>query len=223
MKILRKIVEIDEDLCNGCGECIATCAEGSLEIVDGKARVIADRYCDGLGACLGECPMDALSITEREAEEFDVEAVEEHLAKRGAPAPIGESLLSNWPVQIRLIPPHAPFLKQADLLIVADCVPVAFPMFHSEFMADKVVMMGCPKFDDAESYIEKFTQIFTQAQIRSITIVVMEVPCCSGLPMIVRKAIEASGNDIPMEKVVVSTKGKILERAADQIPLEMVS
>jgi len=210
MKVLRKIVEIDEERCNGCGECIPSCAEGSLEIVDGKARVIADRYCDGLGACLGECPMGALAIVEREAEEYDEEAVEEHLSTREKGAPIDESYLSHWPIQIRLIPPHAPFLKGADLLVVADCVPVAFPRFHSEFLADKVVMMGCPKFDDAESYIDRFTQIFTQSQIKSVTTAVMEVPCCSGLPMIVREAMEASGKDIPMENVVISTKGRIL-------------
>ena len=186
MKVLRKIIEIDEERCNGCGECIITCAEGSLEIVDGKARVIADKYCDGLGACLGECPMDALTIVEREADEFDVE--------------------------IRLIPASAPFLKEADLLIVADCVPASFPGFHAEFAENKVVMLGCPKLDDAQEYVDKFTEIFSNCDIRSITTPVMEVPCCSGLPMILKEAMDASGKEIPLEKVVISTKGKILER-----------
>jgi len=158
MKVLRKIIRIDEDLCNGCGDCVISCAEGSLEITDGKARVISDKYCDGLGACIGECPTGALTIVEREAEEFDVEAVEEHLAdsKTSVPggASAGVSSLSHWPVQIRLVPPNAPFLKEADLLVVADCVPVAFPSFHSDFLEGKVVMMGCPKFDDVESYLD---------------------------------------------------------------------
>ena len=212
MKVLRKIIEIDEDKCNGCGECISSCAEGSLDIVDGKARVVSDRYCDGLGACLGECPTGALSIVEREAEEFDVEAVEEHLAGRETPTVAVGSSLANWPIQIRLIPPTAPFLKDADLLVVADCVPAAFPGFHAEFLAGKVVMMGCPKLDDAESYVDKFTQIFDAAGIKRITTAVMEVPCCSGLPMIVEKAMAASGKAIPMERVVISRKGRILER-----------
>lgn len=217
MQVLRKIIEIDEEKCNGCGECIISCAEGSLEIVDGKARVISDRYCDGLGACLGECPIDALSIVEREAEEFDVEAVEKHLSQRKAPVTIGESTqsaLAHWPIQIQLIPPNAPFLKEADLLIVADCVPAAFPGFHGEFIENKIVMMGCPKFDDVQSYIDKFTDIFTHSKIKSITAAVMEVPCCSGLPMIIKKAMEASGKEIPMEKVVIGIKGRILERTA---------
>ena len=215
MKVLRKISEINEERCKGCGECIITCAEGSLEIVDGKARVIADKYCDGLGACLGECPMDALSIVEREADEFDVEAVEEHLATREGPVTIGEtvqSALSQWPIQIRLIPASAPFLKEADLLIVADCVPASFPGFHAEFAENKVVMLGCPKLDDAQEYVDKFTEIFSNCDIRSITTPVMEVPCCSGLPMILKEAMDASGKEIPLEKVVISTKGKILER-----------
>jgi len=211
MKVLRKIIEIDEEKCNGCGECIPSCAEGSLALVDGKARVVSDKYCDGLGACLGECPMGALSIVEREAEEFDVEAVEEHLAARQPPTAARGSALSHWPIQIRLIPPTAPFLRGADLLVVADCVPVAFPGFHEEFVAGKTVMLGCPKFDDAESYIAKFTAIFNTAGVRSVTTAVMEVPCCSGLPMIVEKAMEASGKSIPMEKVVIGTRGRILE------------
>jgi len=207
------LIEIDEEKCNGCGQCILSCAEGSLVLRDGKARVISDRYCDGLGACIGECPMDALSIVEREAEEFDVDAVEEHLAKRDRPVMIEESPLSHWPIQIRLVPPTAPFLRGADLLVVADCVPPAFPQFHTEFLEGKVMLLGCPKFDDVESYIDKFTEIFKTSDIKSITAAVMEVPCCSGLPMIVKKALEASGKQIPMERVVIGTKGRILERA----------
>ena len=249
MKVMRKIIEIDEELCDGCGQCVPSCAEGSLEIVDGKARMVGENLCDGLGACLGECPTGALKIVEREAEEFDEEAVERHLAVKavqdredreviptgcpsakletfadmtacqGANEPAAfegdpETALSHWPVQIRLVPPTAPFLKGADLLVVADCVPVSFPTFHRDFLAGKAVTMGCPKFDDVQEYIDKFAQIFARAGIRSITTVVMEVPCCSGLPMIVKKGLEISGKQIPMEQVVISTRGKILERRA---------
>ncbi len=249
MKVVRKIIEIDEDLCDGCGNCVPSCAEGALEIIDGRARVVADIYCDGLGACLGECPQDALSIVEREADEFDEEAVEEFLAQKktaqaesptvmpmvsgGCPsarmqtfqtatadtqpaqngtAQKAESALSHWPVQIMLVPPTAPFLKGADLLVLADCVPVAFPTLHRDFLQGKAVMMGCPKFDDVQHYVEKFAQICKVSGIKSITSVVMEVPCCSSLPMIVKKGLELSGESIPMEEVVISTRGKVLER-----------
>lgn len=252
MKVTRKIIEIDDELCDGCGNCVPSCAEGALEIIDGKARMVADLYCDGLGACLGECPTGALTIVEREADEFDEEAVEDRLAKQkkevpkiipmtsgGCPsarlqtfvpeeaasvsAPCQqanqpaafnqtESALSHWPVQIMLVPPTAPFLKNADLLVLADCVPVAFPTLHRDFLQGKAVMMGCPKFDDAQHYIEKFTQICKVSGIKSITSVVMEVPCCSALPMIVKKGMELSGVEIPMEEVVISTRGKVLQR-----------
>jgi NAD-dependent dihydropyrimidine dehydrogenase PreA subunit len=253
MKTVRKIIEIDEELCDGCGNCVPSCAEGALQIVDGKARVIADMYCDGLGACLGECPMGALKIIEREADEFDEEAVEELLAQgkkeepaQQAPAFSGgcpsarlqsfatpesaaaaapqadlsaadsaaleQSALSHWPVQIMLVPPTAPFLKGADLLVLADCVPVAFPTVHRDFIKGKAVLMGCPKLDDAQFYIEKFAQICKDSGVKSITTVVMEVPCCGGLPMIIKKGMEMSGVNIPMEQVVISTRGQILDR-----------
>jgi NAD-dependent dihydropyrimidine dehydrogenase PreA subunit len=245
MKVIRKIIKIDEDLCNGCGNCVPACAEGALEIIDGKARVIADIYCDGLGACLGECPTGALTIEERTADEFDEHAVEKMLAeKHTAPEPPkvlpmtaggcpsarmvqsfgsapaadpaagepGESALSHWPVQIMLVPPTAPFLKGADLLVLADCVPVAFPSLHRDFLQGRRVMLGCPKFDNAEAYIDKFAQICRQSGIRSITSVVMEVPCCSALPVIVQKGMQRSGVKIPMEEVVISVRGKILQR-----------
>jgi len=244
MKVMRKIIEIDDERCDGCGQCVPSCAEGAIQVVDGKARLVAEKYCDGLGACMGECPKGALSIVEREAEDFDEEAVEQYLSERpgepepvpmacGCPstqvqtfipgAPSGESAktgqqsgagsaLAHWPVQINLIPVNAPFLKGADLLIAADCVPVAFPDFHQGFVKGKVVMVGCPKFDDVDGYINKFTDIFKTAGIRTITVVVMEVPCCSGLPMIVKRALEASGKEIPVEQVVISTRGEILKR-----------
>jgi NAD-dependent dihydropyrimidine dehydrogenase PreA subunit len=245
MKVIRKIIKIDEGLCNGCGNCVPACAEGALEIIDGKARVIADLYCDGLGACLGECPTGALTIEERQADEFDEHAVEKLLAAKQeaaeapavlpmagggcpsarmvqsfGPAPAtfpgagepAESALSHWPVQIMLVPPTAPFLKGADLLVLADCVPVAFPTLHRDFLQGKRVMMGCPKFDNTQAYIDKFAQICKQSGIRSITSVVMEVPCCAALPVIVQKGMERSGVKIPMEEVVISVRGKILER-----------
>ena len=251
MKVERKIIKIDEELCDGCGQCAIACAEGAIKIIDGKAKVVSDNLCDGLGACIGDCPVGALEIIEREADEFNEEAVEEHLAemkeedKQTAPAcgcpsanlqtfaPMGacqaankpssigtsvtsgtsESTLSHWPIQIRLVPPTAPFLKGADLLIPADCVPAAYPSFQKDFLEGRVMMMGCPKFDDVDGYIDKFSEVFKTADIKSITCVVMEVPCCSGMPMIVKKALELSGKDIPFKEVVISLQGKVLDTA----------
>ncbi|HDI59119.1 MAG TPA: 4Fe-4S ferredoxin [Desulfobacteraceae bacterium] len=243
MKVKRKIIEIDEEKCDGCGLCVPACAEGSLQVVDGKARVISETLCDGLGACLGECPQGALRIVERVAEEFDEEAVEKHLAATGptlsapsscpsagirlfAPADAcGEanrpakldasaSALSHWPVQIRLVPPHAPFLKNADLLVLADCAAVATADLHEGYLRGRVVLMGCPKFDDADDYVSRFTEIFATAGIRSITILYMEVPCCGGLPRIIEKALKASGRDIPVETVCLACNGDRLAPAA---------
>ena len=247
MKLKRKIIEIDEERCDGCGLCVTSCAEGAIQVVDGKARVINEKFCDGLGACLGECPQDALRIVERVAEEFDEAAVEEHLLSEegktspesvtlacGCPsseiktfAPVPDacqeanepasrrgsvaSNLTHWPVQIRLIPPTAPFLKHADLLITADCVPVAYPAFHRDFLKGKVVMMGCPKFDDVNDYVERFEKIFRVAEIKSVTVLDMEVPCCSALPRIVMKAMEGSGKTLPVREYVISSRGEILE------------
>ena len=243
MKVTRKIIEIDEEQCDGCGNCVLACAEGALKIIDGKAKVLSDNLCDGLGACIGDCPQDALKIIEREADDFDEAAVEKHLEAQaktpkpaGAPlgcpstriqqfasAPgcqqanvptqheTGPSALAHWPVQIRLIPPTAPFLKGADLLVVADCVPLAFPTLHRDFLQGKAVMVGCPKFDDAQEYIDKFAQIFKTAGIKRVTTLVMEVPCCSGLPKMVQKGIELSGVSVPSRQVVISTRGEIIE------------
>jgi ferredoxin len=246
MIVNRKIIEIDEELCDGCGQCVPSCAEGALEIVDGKAKLVADLYCDGLGACLGECPTGALQVVEREADEFDEEAVEEYLSSKPQEAPVEEatmacgcpstqiqsfasatpcqeaneptiqksqdSALSHWPVQIKLVPPTAPFLKGADLLVAADCTPVAYPNFHQDFLKGKAVMVGCPKFDDVQEYVQKFADIFNTAGVRSVTVVVMEVPCCQGLPIIVERGMEAAGKKVPMEKVVISARGELLGR-----------
>ncbi|OPY91005.1 MAG: ferredoxin [Syntrophus sp. PtaU1.Bin208] len=223
MKRIRKIIEIDEELCNGCGQCISACAESALALVDGKARVVSDNLCDGLGACLGECPTGALKIIEREAEEFDLCAVE--MARRcpssqvvenvASDAPVSEarpSALSHWPVKIRLVPEGAPFLQGADLLVVADCVPVAFPDLHGKFLPGKAVMVGCPKFDEVDLYVEKFAGIFRNAGIKRVTVAIMEVPCCSGLPRIVRRGMDLANQNIPMEVVVISRQGKIIEK-----------
>ena len=240
MKLKRKIIRIDDELCDGCGTCVPSCAEGAIELVDGKARVVAEKYCDGLGACLRECPKGALTVEEREAEEFDEKAVEEHLSSREkeepahgipmaqgcpsarlqtfTPKPLGEesvthaSALSHWPVQIRLVPPTAPFLKGANLLVAADCAPVAYPNFHRDFLKGKAVMVGCPKFDDVQGYAEKFADIFRSANIKSVTVLDMEVPCCSALPRIVQRGMELAGKNVPLEEVVISARGEILKR-----------
>jgi ferredoxin len=238
-KVRRKIIEIDETLCNGCGQCVTACAEGALAIIDGKARLVSEIFCDGLGACLGECPTGALKIVEREAEEFDEHAVEEHLKKMrsenlqssgpqlacgcpshqlrelevctrvssGADIP---SALSHWPVQIRLIPPTAPFLREAKLLVCADCVPVAYPKLHLELLPDRKIMIGCPKFDPAELYIEKFAEIFEKVPLESLEIVIMEVPCCKGLVYILNEARKLAKKEIPFKIYTIGVKGDIL-------------
>lgn len=246
MKIQRKVIEIDEELCDGCGQCIPSCSEGALQIIDGKAKLVSESYCDGLGACLGECPQDALKVIEREAEEFDEEAVEQylesgekaetidlpmgvcpsaavHIFGEGAPScetantPVTldaqESRLGHWPVQINLVPVVAPFLKNAALLVMADCTAVAYPNLHRDFLGGQAVMMGCPKFDDVEGYLEKLTEIFKTSDIQKITVLNMEVPCCSALPMIVQKAMKNAETKIPYEEIMIGTNGTILSRS----------
>ncbi len=246
MNVKRKIIEIDEQKCSGCGLCTTACAEGAIEVRDGKARLVSEIYCDGLGACLGECPEGALAVIERESQEFDPEAVEDHLKHKdkevkqetlacGCPSQqiqmfaqgkgkasshqtgdlrVGgtASALSHWPIQIRLVPPKAPFLQGADLLIAADCTSVAYSDFHARLLPGKTVLIGCPKFDNVEEYVQKFVEIFKQASIRSVTVVDMEVPCCSKLPALVHHALELSGKDIPIHELVISVRGEILDR-----------
>ncbi len=264
MKIMRKIIKIDEELCNGCGLCVPDCAEGSLQIIDGKARLVADKLCDGLGACLGSCPTGALQIIEREAEDFNEEAVHEFLAAKkkeaeaknrpqgsGCPsarlqtfAPQtpcqsankpslavtahgipgsdgirpslavtgGTSALSHWPIQIRLVPPSAPFLQNADLLVAADCSAVSAPNFQTDFLAGKVVMMGCPKFDDAASYVQRFAEIIATCHLNSLTILLMEVPCCFSMVGIIKQAMEQAGKTVPVEQITLSTRGEVISR-----------
>ena len=231
--VLRNIVKIDEKKCNGCGQCIPACAEGAIQIIDGKARLVKDMYCDGLGACLGKCPQDAITIIQREADQFDEKAAEKHVKtaqKTSEPAPPSscpssqpmqfnqqataaiaqkqESKLTTWPVQLKLLPPYAPFLKDADLLIAADCVPFAYANFHQDMIQNKVVAIGCPKLDDASLYRNKLAEIFRTANIKSVTVVNMEVPCCFGLNRLVEEAIELSGKTVPLKQETISIKGE---------------
>jgi Fe-S-cluster-containing hydrogenase component 2 len=229
----RKIIEIDEALCNGCGQCAIACAEGAIEIKEGKAKVISESFCDGLGACLGECPTGALRIVERRAEAFDAKAVEEHLADRPAeeikmacpssfsrkmPVPKTESeggrqnpQLSNWPVQLRLAHPNAPYFKRANLLLAADCSAFAYANMHRDFIKGKITLIACPKLDEVETSIEKLAEILNLNDIKDITVVRMEVPCCSGLNMIVKKALERSKKKVPVSTVTIGTDGSILK------------
>ncbi len=220
MKVIRKIIQIDEELCDGCGQCVPDCAEGSLRIINGKARLVADQLCDGLGACLRSCPTGALKIIERKADEFDEAAVHTLLAEKAqatpqpaishgsdcpssrlqtqilmspgqpvhAPTAQAGSALSHWPVQIRLIPATAPFLENCDLLVAADCTAVAYAGLQRDFLAGRVVMMGCPKFDDQPLYVERFIEIFRIRRLNSLTILIMEVPCCHALPQLIKAA-----------------------------------
>lgn len=236
MKVLRRVVRIDEEKCDGCGLCVPACAEGAIRIVDGKARLISESFCDGLGACIGECPNGAISIEEREAEEFDEQAVEEHLKSvQDKTVPIPgcphsqqalefirptedgsvpfKTSLGHWPVKIDLIPPDAPFLKGGNLLVTADCVPVAYSRFHGDFIGNGVVMLGCPKFGDVERVIQKFIQIFKRNPIKRIQVIRMEVPCCGALPVLLKKAMSQAKVNIPMEEVVIGIKGEIISRA----------
>jgi ferredoxin len=228
LKMKRSIVEIDEELCNGCGLCIPNCAEGALDIVNNKAKLVSDVYCDGLGACLGHCPQDAIKIIEREADPFDEGAVHDYLAQIkaqsvGCPSiasvnldvpPLksqhGKSALRNWPVQLNLVPFKSSMFNDADLLVVADCVPIAHPNFHSSLLSGRTIVMGCPKFDNIKDYAQKLGIILEENNIRSITVATMEVPCCSALNRVLDLAVESSGKFVPIRKHVVSVKGDMI-------------
>jgi Fe-S-cluster-containing hydrogenase component 2 len=220
--VIRKIVHINEELCNGCGLCIPSCTEGALQIVDGKARLVKDDYCDGLGACLGRCPQKAISIAERDAQAFDGKAVHLHLAgQRSLGSTVqfvqssdtklqrDQSALTQWPVQLNLVPVEAPFYNDRELLIVADCVPVAYPNLHSQLLSGRSVVIGCPKFDDARGCAEKLGEILKRNNVKSITVAHMEVPCCSGLAWIVDKAMAAAEEQVPVNRYVITTKGEL--------------
>lgn len=208
--ITRKIVNIDENLCNGCGLCIPKCAEGALQIVNGKAKIVSDNYCDGLGACVGQCPQGAISIIEREAKEFDEKAVEKHLTEEKTETNL-TSIRPQWPVKINLVPRQAQFYQNANLLIVADCVPVAYSRLQKNLMPGKRILIGCPKFEDTHGYAGKLSEILKLNDIASLTIVHMEVPCCSGLKWAVDKALQNSGKQIPVKHYIMTIKGEINE------------
>ncbi len=237
VKVVRKIVRIDEEKCDGCGVCVPSCAEGALQIIDGKARVISETYCDGLGACLGECPQGAITIEQREADEFDEEAVKHHTEETehateylpcgcpsttvaqferqgdagitADPATHQQPMLGHWPVQLTLIPPVAPFLQGADLVLAADCVPFAYGDFHRRFLKDHALLVACPKLDDFPAHQRKLTDILKLSDVKSLTVVHMEVPCCSGLAHMAKQAISASGKDIPLKEVTIGVKGDL--------------
>jgi len=231
--VLRNIIKIDEEKCNGCGKCVAACAEGAIQMIDGKAKLVSEIYCDGLGACIGDCPMDAITIEQRQAEEFDEEAVKKHLSqdkkddnsqgfvcpglmsfdlgKPEKPAPSDsqeqQSQLSHGPVQLKLVSPLAGYFKNSDLLVAADCVPFAVADFHNRFLSGKSVVVGCPKLDDSQYYIEKLAEIIKANDLGSLTVVHMEVPCCSGLVNVVTQAIALSGCKIGYKDITINIDG----------------
>ncbi len=201
----RKIVEIDEEKCNGCGLCAKACHEGAIAIVDGKARLVRDDYCDGMGDCLPECPTGAIRITEREAAAYDAAAVQERNVQARK-----TSELAQWPCQIRLVPAKAPFFGGAKLLVAADCTAYAYAAFHRDFMRGKVTIVGCPKLDPVD-YSEKLAEIISLNDVKSVTVLRMEVPCCGGLEMAAKKALQASGKFIPWQVVTISRDGHVLD------------
>jgi len=248
---LRKVVRIDEELCDGCGECVPSCAEGAIRVIDGKARLMADNLCDGLGACLGDCPQGALTVEERDADEFDEDAVESHLASLRGDEPVAkpspmESLkaqsggcpgsrmitfdtpadaaaenagsvsseLRQWPVQLHLVPPMAPYFKGADLLLAADCTAFAVGDFHSKFLKSKSLAVACPKLDqNQEIYLQKLVSMIDDAQINTITVLIMQVPCCTGLAILATEAASRASRKVPVKRVVVDMKGHVLDEA----------
>ena len=218
--MIRKIIRIDKEKCNGCGACADACHEGAIDIIDGKAELVREHFCDGLGDCLPECPTGAISFEEREAPEYDEEAVKEAQKKifakkqaisshAGCP---GSKIMQiqNWPVQIKLAPVHAPYFNGAKLLIAADCTAYAYASFHQDFIRNKVTLIGCPKLDQVD-YSKKLTEIIQNNNIQSVTIVRMEVPCCGGLEMAAKKALQNSGKFIPWQVVTISIDGKIMD------------
>ena len=231
--MLRKIIKIDEEKCNGCGACAAACHEGAIEMIGGKAKLTREDYCDGLGDCLPACPMDAITVEMREAPAYDEEAVRQAKMKKfgvktacpgaqsralrresTAPAPQSvaatQSQLMQWPVQIKLVPVKAPFFDGAKLLIAADCTAYAYANFHQEFIRGRITLVGCPKLDEGD-YAEKLTAIIAQNDIQSVTIVRMEVPCCGGIENAAKRAIQASGKFLPWQVVTITTDGRIKE------------
>ena len=265
--MIREIVTINEELCDGCGLCIPACHEGALRLVNGKAKLVSDQVCNGLGACLGDCPRGAIKIERREAEPFEDTALAAHAQNRApqhssgtcprtppnvppdsellecgcpgsrlmtfggpdragraassdrwAPAAGQRSELTHWPVQLRLLPPRAPVLREASLLVAADCVPVAYPDFQAKLLRGRAVVIGCPKFDDLAGYVDKLTEMIRANALRQIVAARMEVPCCAGLGRAVREARQRAGVNVPVTELIIGTRGEILaERQLPQV------
>lgn len=220
--MIRKIIEIDEEKCNGCGICVDACHEGAIGMMKGKAKLLRDDTCDGLGDCLPTCPTGAITFVEREAAAYDEAAVKAAMKQKvlscscsGSTAKViqhssAESQLSQWPVQIKLVPVHAPYFDQAHLLVAADCTAFAYGDFHNRFIKNKITLIGCPKLD-AMNYADKLTEIISNNEIKSVTVVRMEVPCCSGIEQAVKTALQNSGKFIPWQVAVISSQGEIIE------------
>lgn len=224
----REIIEIDQAKCIGCGLCTKACHQGAIELVNGKAQLMNDAYCDGLGRCLPNCPVDAITLVEKEVAAFDLGRKDFALKQTSCPGSAQKSLrplasltkstptsdqtsaLQQWPVQLHLVHPQAPFLAGANLLIAADCTAYAYAGFHQQFMAGRITLIGCPKLDDSASYTEKLSEIFKHQAINSVTVVRMSVPCCGGLPRLVQQAIQASGAIIPYAEITISTEGEMI-------------
>jgi len=233
--VMRNIVKIDKEKCNGCGQCVDACAEGAIEIIDGKAKLVSEVYCDGLGACIGHCPQDAITVQQREADQFDELATKAHLAEKKKPPQPSDfvcpgmmamnlrdkaesaesgsvsaaSQLTHWPVQLKLVSPQARYFAHADLLLVADCVPFAMGDFHKKFLKNHSIVVGCPKLDDSRFYVEKLTEIIRINELSSLTVIHMEVPCCWGLTHIAKEAIAGSGVKLSFEDVTIDLRGNV--------------
>lgn len=205
--MIRKIIQIDEEKCNGCGLCAEACHEQAIGMVEGKAKLLRDDYCDGLGDCLPACPTGAITFTEREAAAYDEEAVKQNKEKQQDS--FSKKTPRQWPVQIKLVPVTAPYFENAGLLVAADCTAYAYAKFHEDFMRDKITIIGCPKLDQID-YTKKLAEIIRQNNIKSVTIARMEVPCCGGLELAVKNALQESGKFIPWQIVTISINGEIL-------------
>jgi Pyruvate/2-oxoacid:ferredoxin oxidoreductase delta subunit len=227
MKNTRQIIRIDEEKCDGCGQCASACAEGAIQIFDGKAKLVKESYCDGLGACIGDCPRGAIELVERPAMPFDPQEVlkhhleqdrrareaaerEQHAETAEANAGSGPSKLTNWPVQLTLVPVHSPSFEGAKILVAGDCTPFAYRDFHETFMEGRTVLVGCPKHEDAKLYREKLARLFQAMDIESVEVVIMEVPCCRGLENVVRQALAEAGKKFKVTVNTISVRGELL-------------